>query len=51
VLAGYYLGHIDIIEHHLGLISLLGIAAVLLIALLKKGCDIWTKSHKDQQSQ
>jgi len=46
VLAGYYFGHISIIQHHLGLITLLGLVCVILAALLKKGWDIWIKSNK-----
>lgn len=46
VLAGYYFGHLAIIQHHLGLITLLGLACVILVVLLKKGWDIWIKSNK-----
>lgn len=44
VLAGYYFGHIGIIQHHLGLMTLLGLVCVMLAVVLKKGWDIWLKS-------
>lgn len=44
VLAGYYFGHIGIIQHHLGLMTLLGLVSVMLAVVLKKGWDIWLKS-------
>lgn len=46
VLAGYYFGHIDLIQRHLGLITLLGLACLILAVLLKKGWDIWVKPNK-----
>lgn len=46
VLTGYYFGHLDIIQHHLGLITLLGLACLVLAVLLKKGWDVWIKSNK-----
>jgi membrane-associated protein len=51
VLAGYYFGHIDIIQQHLGLISLLGIVCLVLVMFLKKAWDIGLKSNKDSHSQ
>ncbi len=51
VLAGYYFGHIEIIQHHLGFITLLGIACVVLVVLLKKAWSLWVKSNKGQHSQ
>jgi membrane-associated protein len=51
VLAGYYFGHIEIIQHHLGLISILGVACLVLAVLLKKGWDMWLKSNKGPHSQ
>jgi membrane-associated protein len=51
VLAGYYFGHIDIIQQHLGLISLLGIVCLVLVIFLKKAWDIGPKSNKDSHSQ
>lgn len=51
VLAGYYFGHIGIIQHHLSLIAILGLLCVVLAVLLKKAWGAWTKSNKDLHSQ
>lgn len=51
VLAGYYFGHIDIIQHHLSLITMLGILWVLLAVFIKKAWGVWAKSNKDLHSQ
>lgn len=51
VLAGYYFGHIEIIQHHLSLITMLGVLCVLLTVFIKKAWDVWAKSNKDLHSQ
>jgi membrane-associated protein len=51
VMAGYYFGHIDFIQHHLSLIAMLGLACVVIAVLLKKAWDVWVKPKKDQHSQ
>lgn len=46
VLTGYYFGHLGIIQHHLGLITLMGLASLILAVLLRKGWNTWIKSNK-----
>lgn len=46
VMAGYYFGHVDFIQHHLGLITLLGLACVILAVLFRKGWNNWVKPNK-----
>jgi membrane-associated protein len=43
VLAGYFFGNIPIIKNHLGLVTLLGLAIVVLVFLLKKVWDMFVK--------
>jgi membrane-associated protein len=43
VLAGYFFGNIPVIKNHLGLVTLLGLAIVIIVFLLKKLLDTVTK--------
>jgi len=46
VLAGYFFGNIPVIKNHLGLVTLLGLAIVISVFLLKKLWDTVAKSSK-----
>jgi membrane-associated protein len=39
VLAGYFFGNIPVIKMHLGLVTIMGLGAVVLVFLMKKGWD------------
>ncbi len=51
VLAGYYFGHIGIIQHHLSVVTMLGLLCVVLAVLFRKVWSVWVKSNKDLHSQ
>lgn len=46
VLAGYFFGNIPVIKNHLGLVTLFGLAVVIIVFLLKKLWDTVAKSPK-----
>jgi membrane-associated protein len=46
VLAGYFFGNIPVIKNHLGLVTVLGLGVVILVFLLKKVWDAFTKQKQ-----
>jgi membrane-associated protein len=47
VLAGYFFGNIPVIKNHLGLVTLLGLAIVIIVFLFKK---LWDKVAKSPEA-